>query len=65
MTSGRYTFEFEKIGQIVSVAVKNPGGALVANSAGRGTNAAAQNAAATASDQDLKLTVNQTVFPEL
>jgi hypothetical protein len=62
--SGVYTFDFEKVGDIVSVVVKSPGDAVVANGAGHSTNDAARNAAATANDEGLTLTVNSTHFPD-
>jgi hypothetical protein len=62
--AGIYGFDFEKTGNVVAVVVRNPDGALVANSGGSSMVVAARNVAATAGDEALRLIVNKTVFPE-
>jgi hypothetical protein len=60
-----YTCDMEKTDSVVTVSLKDPGGRVVAAGRGNSVAAAQQNAAETTTDQGARLTLNQTVLPEL
>lgn len=63
--SGIYTFDLQKVGGVVgTVAVTLPTGHVVAHGSGPTVREAIERIAKTTLDAGLRMTINQTVFPD-